>query len=169
MPSMVIVPASTKPAVEATVSFFCAPGRVWPAPLTVVVAACVGLFGFVELDAVLSEPLGLALPVVGPELSVSARTLRLLPLTGVAALLSMYASESVMKTATAMPAPEPAAEESAFVVTLVLTLDVIATSPPVAEIQLVPDSWLLPNARTNVAATDESWSLASVHGSSRPW
>ena len=45
-----------------------------------------------------------------------------------------------MKTATAIPAPEPAADESAFVVTLVLTLAVIATSPPLAEIQLVPES-----------------------------
>ena len=109
------------------------------------------------------------MPVVGPALSVSARTLRLSPLTGVAALLSMNAFDSVTNTAIATPPPEPADDESAFVETFVFTFDVIATSPVPAEIELVPDSWLFASASTNVAATDESWSLTSVQSSSRPW
>src|SRR5829696_2453058 len=133
---MSIVPLSTKSAVDATLSCFDAPGSVCPAPLTVVCAACVGLFAEPSLPV---DPLGLDLPVVGPALSVSARMLRLPPLTGVAALLSTNALDSVTKTATATPPPEPAADESAFVETFVFTLDVIATAPAPAEIELVPE------------------------------
>jgi hypothetical protein len=71
-------------------------------------------------------------------------------------------------TATAIPAPEPAAEESASEVMFVLTLEVIETSPFGVEIELVSETWLFPFARTNVATTEESFCSAAVHLPSRP-
>ena len=102
------------------------------------------------------EPFGLDLPVVGVLSSVSADTVRLFALTGVAFVLSMNASESVTTTPTAIPAPEPAADESATVAMLLVSFEVIFTLPFVAEIELVPESWLLAVATSTVAATDES-------------
>src|SRR4051812_1448995 len=142
LPSAVVdLPSPLPPA--ASVCFWFTPESV---------PFCVGLLADVSVPSDLS-PFGLAMPVVGAELSVSADRVRLAALIGVAALLSMNASESVTNTATAMPAPSPAAEASAVELTFVVTLDVIATGPLVA-IELVPESWVLPIASTNVAATD---------------
>ena len=154
MPATVNVPLAAKPAVDFTVSE--PPARLWPPPSTFVLADCSGVFAFVELLALPSEPFGLDFPLVGAALSVSALIARLAALTGVAALLSMNASDCVTKTATAMPAPRPEAEESAFVETFVLTFEPIVTFWPAAEIALVPESWLLAIASTNVAATEAS-------------
>ena len=101
-------------------------------------------------------------------LSVSALRVRLEAVTGVKALLSTNASESGMNSATAIPAPRPDADESAFVATFVLTFELIVTALPGAEIVLVPERLLWASASTKVAASDASWSFASVHGSSRP-
>ena len=87
---------------------------------------------------------------------------------GVDALLSMLASELVMITTTAMPAPEPAASASADDVTFVLTSETSETSPFEAAIRLVSESWVLPRARTNAATTAESFCWASVHAPRRP-
>ncbi len=91
---------------------------------------------------------------------VSAETVSPPALTGVAALLSMKASESVVSTATAMPAPEPASEESAVDVTLVVRLEVMATLPVPAEIEAVSESWLLAVVATWTAVTEASLVLA---------
>ncbi len=154
MPWIVNVPLAANPAVDLTISE--PPARLWPPPLTFVLADCSGVFGFVVSLALPSDPFGLAFPLDGAALSVSALIVRFAAVTGVAALLSMNASESVTKTATAMPAPRPEAEESAFVETFVLTFEVSETSLPGAEMALVPESWLLAIASTNVAAADAS-------------
>ena len=107
-------------------------------------APWVGLFELVLF--VLSEfgswPFGLADADVGDALEVSAEISSDFASTGVAALLSTYACESVTKTATAIPAPDFPSEASASVLTFVLTRDVSEALPPGPEllIQLVPES-----------------------------
>ena len=136
-------------------------------PVAFVVASWVGLLAVFSLSV--AWPFGLDLAVVGSELSVSAISVRLLAVTGVDALLSMYASESVMATTTAMPAPDPAASASAFEVTFVLTLDLSNTSEFEVEpaITLVSDSCVVASASTNAATTAESFCCASVQGSEK--
>ena len=112
--------------------------------------------GSLELVSFPFEPFGLDLPVVGVLSFVSADTVRPLEVTGAAFVLSMKASESVTTTPTAIPAPEPAADESATVVIVLVMLEVIFTLPFVAEIELVSESWLFALATSTVAATDES-------------
>src|SRR5690348_8764848 len=127
MPATVILPLVANPAVDFTVRV---PGSVWLPPTTFVLADCVGLFGSVVSLALPSAPFGLALPLTGALLSVSALMLRLAAVIGVGSLLSTNAFDSVMKSATAMPAPSPDADESAFVVTSVLTFELIVTDLP---------------------------------------
>ena len=116
------------------------------------------------------DPEVLARPVVGAVLSVSAQTVSVFAVTGVAAVLSTNASASVSSTTTAIPAPEPepVVEESAVDVMFVFTLAFSATSPVEAAITLVPESCVFPVARTNAATTDESFCSAFVQFPSSP-
>ncbi len=91
---------------------------------------------------------------------VSADMVRLAEVMGVAAVLSTKASESVVSTAMAIPAPEPVPVESALDEMFVLTLEVIETLP-VAVMAPVPESWLLALASTWATVTEESLALAS--------
>ena len=163
MPSPVKVPLSAKPPVVATCNVL---PRDWLPPSTFVTASCVGLVAIVSLSV---DPDGLALPVVGTALSVSAETVMLLPVTGVAAVLSTKASELVIITTTAIPAPELADDESAVDVTFVFTFEVSETSPlEEVAITLVSESCVLPVARTNAATTEESFCSAFVQLPSSP-
>src|SRR5260370_26099839 len=96
---------------------------------------------------------GLSLAVVGAVLLGSADMVRLAEVMGVAAVLSTKASESVVSTAMAIPAPEPGPGESALDEMFVLTLEVIETLP-VAVMSPVPDSWLLALASTWATVTE---------------
>ena len=113
-------------------------------------------------------PDGVDLAVVGAALSVSAEMVRLVAVTGVAAVLSMNAFESVIITITAMPAPEAADAESAVDVTFVLTSAISDTPPLEAVMELVPESCDLALASTKAATTDESFCSARVQLPSRP-
>ena len=131
-----------------------------PPAAAVCAELCVGLLADVPLPDELAPP-GADVPFVGVVLSVSAEMVRLLALTGMAAVLSMKAFESVMNTPTAMPAPEPLDVASAVVVTLLFTFEEIVTLPLAAEIVLVSDSWLVAWARSVDAAIAEPFPLAS--------
>ena len=131
-----------------------------------------GVFGSFPVPPLSSEfaPPGLALPVVGDVLFVSAETVRLFARTGVAAVLSTNASESVTTTPTAKAAPDLLSVASASVVMFVFRLALIVTLPLAAEIVLVPESWLLAVATRTEAARAAFWpsalaqSVVSVSG-----
>src|SRR4051794_15228074 len=159
-----IVPLSVKPPVVTTVSVSLPELLIVCAPFAFVVASCVGLFAEPSLSL---APPGLDFASVGAALSVSAMIFRLVPCTGVGAVLSTNASELVIITITAIPAPEPAEEESAVDVTLVFTFDVSETAPA-ETIRLVPDSCVFPRASTNAATTEASFCSDFVHAPSSP-
>ena len=157
-----VVATSTVTASAAAKSWLPSPVDDWLSALPPAASVCcwfrVGLWFDWSLPC---EPFGAAAALVGVVLSVSAETVRFCAVIGVAAVLSTNAFDVATTTPTAMPAPDPASVESPFVVTLVFIDDEIVTSPLAAAIELVSESWLVANATSTEAATDESFVVAS--------